>query len=124
MSPQPHRGRTGPGSASGAGKPSRAVDRSGRSKSTRGQGPGKSAAKGAKAAKVPAKDVHDPDGIRLQKLLAQAGLGSRRACAELIPQGRVIVDDRVVRELGVRVDPARAVIHVDGLRVQLDEDKV
>jgi 23S rRNA pseudouridine2605 synthase len=68
--------------------------------------------------------VHDPDGVRLQKLLAQAGLGSRRACEELIAEGRVRVDDQVVRELGVRVDPARAVIHVDGLRVQLGEDKV
>jgi 23S rRNA pseudouridine2605 synthase len=73
---------------------------------------------------VPVKDVHDPDGVRLQKVLASAGLGSRRACEELIAQGRVMVDDQVVRELGVRVDPERAVIHVDGLRVQLDENKV
>lgn len=59
-------------------------------------------------------------GVRLQKVLASAGLGSRRACEELIVAGRVRVDGEVVRELGVRVDPARAVIHVDGLRVQLD----
>jgi 23S rRNA pseudouridine2605 synthase len=82
------------------------------------------AAKGKGKAKVAVKDVHDPDGVRLQKVLASAGLGSRRACEELIAQGRVMVDDQVVRELGVRVDPARAVIHVDGLRVQLDENKV
>lgn len=68
--------------------------------------------------------MHDPDGVRLQKLLAQAGLGSRRACEELIAGGRVEVDGQLVRELGVRVDPARAVIHVDGLRVQLGDDKV
>ena len=84
------------------------------------------ARKGAKQAapKVPVRDVHDPDGIRLQKLLAQAGIGSRRACEDLITAGRVMVDEQVVRELGVRVDPSRVVIHVDGLRVQLDESKV
>ena len=65
-------------------------------------------------------DVHAPDGVRLQKVLAGAGLGSRRACEELITAGRVSVDGTVVRELGVRVDPTRAVVHVDGLRLQLD----
>ena len=65
-------------------------------------------------------DVHDPDGVRLQKVLAAAGLGSRRSCEDLISAGRVTVDNNVVRELGVRVDPLTAVIHVDGLRVQLD----
>jgi cytidylate kinase len=51
---------------------------------------------------------------RLQKLLAQAGLGSRRSSEELILAGRVTVDGRVVTELGTRVDPARAEIRVDG----------
>ncbi|GAA3822360.1 hypothetical protein CSO01_09380 [Cellulomonas soli] len=69
-------------------------------------------------------DVHDPDGVRLQKVLAAAGLGSRRSCEELIATGRVTVDGSTVRELGVRVDPLRAVIHVDGLRVQLDTSMV
>jgi 23S rRNA pseudouridine2605 synthase len=68
--------------------------------------------------------VHDPDGIRLQKLLAGAGVGSRRACEALIAAGRVEVDGQVVRELGVRIDPARQVVHVDGVRVQLDESRV
>lgn len=68
----------------------------------------------------PRRDVHDPAGVRLQKVLAGAGLGSRRACEELIASGRVSVDGQVVRELGVRVDPVRAVVHVDGLRLQLD----
>jgi 23S rRNA pseudouridine2605 synthase len=65
-------------------------------------------------------DVHDPDGVRLQKVLASAGLGSRRACEDLISAGRVTVDGQVVRELGVRVDPKHAVLHVDGMRLQLD----
>ncbi|WP_420888418.1 pseudouridine synthase [Cellulomonas iranensis] len=58
--------------------------------------------------------------MRLQKVLATAGLGSRRACEELIANGRVTVDGQLVVELGVRVDPKSAVIHVDGMRVQLD----
>ncbi len=68
-------------------------------------------------------DVHRPDGVRLQKVLAAAGYGSRRACEQLIVDGRVTVDGRVV-ELGTRVDPATAVVHVDGVRLQLDETKV
>ena len=51
---------------------------------------------------------------RLQKILAQAGLGSRRTCEALIEAGRVTVDGRVVTELGLRVDPSAAEITVDG----------
>jgi 23S rRNA pseudouridine2605 synthase len=68
-------------------------------------------------------DVHDEDGVRLQKVLAQAGVGSRRACEALIAAGRVQVDGHVVVEQGVRIDPSRHAVHVDGVRVQLDEDK-
>jgi len=65
-----------------------------------------------------------PDGIRLQKVLAQAGVASRRAAEELIAAGRVSVDGKVVREMGRRVDPERAVVHVDGSRVVVREDLV
>jgi len=51
---------------------------------------------------------------RLQKVLAAAGLGSRRQCEELITAGRVEVDRRVVTELGTRVDPAKQQVRVDG----------
>lgn len=72
----------------------------------------------------PEVDVHDPDGIRLQKLLAGAGIGSRRACERLIEEGHVSVDDQIVTELGIRVDPQRQTVHVDGNRVIFDESKV
>ena len=68
-------------------------------------------------------DVHDPEGIRLQKLLAGAGVGSRRVCENLIEQGRVEVDGQIVTELGVRIRPDQ-IVHVDGVRVQLDEGRV
>lgn len=51
---------------------------------------------------------------RLQKVLAAAGLGSRRQCEELITTGRVEVDRRVVTKLGTRVDPATQQVRVDG----------
>src|SRR4051812_10090839 len=53
---------------------------------------------------------------RLQKVMAGAGLGSRRACEELIAAGRVSVDGKVAN-LGDRADPATSVIYVDGERV-------
>ena len=68
-----------------------------------------------------ASETHREGGERLQKVLARAGFGSRRACEALISGGRVRVDGVVVQEQGVRVDPTAQVIHVDGRRLQLDE---
>ena len=68
--------------------------------------------------------VESNEGIRLQKVLALAGVGSRRACEELITAGRVSVDGGVVRTLGTRVDPATAVVRVDGVRVSVAPGRV
>lgn len=56
-------------------------------------------------------------GERLQKVLAHAGVASRRACERLIVDGRVSVNGRVVTELGTKVDPDRDAVRVDGKRV-------
>jgi len=58
-----------------------------------------------------------PGGVRLQKVLAEAGVGSRRHCEELIGAGRVEVDGEIVRRFGARVDPDHQVIRVDGKRI-------
>ena len=65
-----------------------------------------------------------PDGVRLQKVLAQAGVASRRAAEELIAEGRVSVDGKIVREMGRRVRPDTAVVHVDGARIVIAEGLV
>jgi 23S rRNA pseudouridine2605 synthase len=60
----------------------------------------------------------DDDGlIRLQKLLAQSGVASRRKCEELMLAGAVEVDGEVVTRLGTKVDPTTAVVRVDGKRL-------
>jgi 23S rRNA pseudouridine2605 synthase len=64
------------------------------------------------------------NGIRLQKVLAQAGVASRRAAEEMIRQGRVIVNGEVVTELGHRVDPDRDQILVDRQSITTGQKKV
>ena len=66
----------------------------------------------------------DDDGIRLQKVLSQAGIASRRVAERMIRDGRVEVDDVIVTEMGTRVDPAASVIRVDGVRITLDDTLV
>ena len=57
------------------------------------------------------------DFIRLQKILAQAGFGSRRACEAFILEGRVTVDGAVIRHLGSKADPETQVVTLDGEKV-------
>lgn len=64
------------------------------------------------------------EGVRLQKVLASAGVASRRKAEELIRDGRVKVDGIVVREMGTRIDPENAVVHVDGNRITTRTDLV
>ncbi|MEU6123912.1 pseudouridine synthase [Streptomyces sp. NPDC047123] len=59
----------------------------------------------------------EQEGERLQKVLARAGYGSRRACEELVDQARVEVNGEIVLEQGLRVDTEKDEIKVDGLTV-------
>lgn len=64
------------------------------------------------------------EGVRLQKVLSQAGIASRRVAERMILDGRVEVDGQIVVELGTRVHPDRQTIRVDGTRVLVDENLV
>ena len=61
---------------------------------------------------------------RLQKIISQAGIASRRAAEKMILEGRVRVDGQVVRELGTKVDPAAHTILVDGKKIAGEEQHV
>ena len=63
------------------------------------------------------------EGIRLQKVLANAGVASRRVAENLIVEGRVRVNGEVVTELGSRIDPENDLVDVDGTAIQLDQSK-
>ena len=69
-------------------------------------------------------DDDKPKGERLQKVLAKAGVASRRHAEILIDAGRVEVNGNVILKQGVKVNPAVDVIRVDGVRVNVNEDQV
>jgi 23S rRNA pseudouridine2605 synthase len=64
------------------------------------------------------------EGVRLQKVLASAGVGSRRKCEQLMVEGRVEVDGEIIRELGSRIDPENAIVRVDGAQINLRAELV
>jgi 23S rRNA pseudouridine2605 synthase len=61
---------------------------------------------------------------RLQKILAHAGVASRRKAEEMIQQGRVSVNGHIVTELGSKADPSEDVIKVDGKKVRAAQHHV
>ena len=62
--------------------------------------------------------------IRLQKFLADAGIASRRKAEELITNGEVIVNGKVVNELGVKVNPNKDKVFFNGELVKIESDKI
>lgn len=66
----------------------------------------------------------EDEGTRLQKVLSQAGVASRRVAERMIRDGRVEVDGHIVTEMGTRVDADNADIRVDGVKVRRDDTMV
>jgi 23S rRNA pseudouridine2605 synthase/16S rRNA pseudouridine516 synthase len=72
---------------------------------------------------LPNNEDGTPGGVRLQKVMAAAGVASRRVAENLIAEGRVSVNGSIVTELGTRIDPEVDLVAVDGQAVQLDTTK-
>lgn len=66
----------------------------------------------------------DSNKVRLQKVLAGAGVASRRMSEKLIAAGRVEVNGEIVQQMGLRIDPSVDVVRVDGQRIQVNEEMV
>ncbi|HHY03598.1 MAG TPA: rRNA pseudouridine synthase, partial [Thermoanaerobacterales bacterium] len=62
--------------------------------------------------------------MRLQKFMAKSGLGSRRACEEIIKQGRVEVNGKIINKMGMSVNPEKDRIKVDGELIQISTEKI
>ncbi|WP_374707616.1 pseudouridine synthase [Corynebacterium sp. zg254] len=62
--------------------------------------------------------------VRLQKVLASAGVASRRMSEKLIAMGRVEVNGEIVQQMGLRIDPHTDIVRVDGTRVQVNDQMV
>lgn len=62
--------------------------------------------------------------IRLQKFLAEAGISSRRKAEELILQGKVSVNDKIITELGTKVDPSKDIIKYNGDIINIEKDNI
>lgn len=63
--------------------------------------------------------------IRLQKYMAEAGIASRRKCEELITQGKVKLNDKIVTELGIKVNPIKDIVIYNGKKIkQVQDEKV
>jgi 23S rRNA pseudouridine2605 synthase len=71
-----------------------------------------------------AEPAEERQGERLQKVLARAGVASRRVVEDMIDQGRISVNGRTVTVQGMRVDPRTDRIAVDGSRIDLGDDRV
>ncbi|MTA95230.1 MAG: MFS transporter, partial [Actinobacteria bacterium] len=69
-------------------------------------------------------DRESTEGIRLQKVMANAGVASRRVCEDLISSGAVKVNGKVVKELGTRINPEIDKVVVKGTPIQLDVSRV
>ncbi|WP_346623520.1 pseudouridine synthase [Blastococcus montanus] len=74
--------------------------------------------------RAPAGPGDDRQGERLQKVLARAGVASRRVVEDMIDAGRIAVNGQQVRVQGMRVDPATDKISVDGVRLEIRDDRV
>ena len=61
---------------------------------------------------------------RLQKVMAELGVASRRKCEELILQGKVMVNGQIVTELGTKVDKQSVIIHVEGIQITNKTEKI
>ncbi len=70
---------------------------------------------------APPREPSSPTAMRLHKFLASTGAGSRRECETFIEQGRVAVNGKVVAKQGVKVEPGRDVVTLDGERVSAEE---